>query len=115
MLERETLATATALLAFSASQALFPLMALFLVVDFNRFSAFSTLYVAGKLISATAFGAFMLSSSGDLLKSGGFYVYNQALLMTVTLGCALLDLISAFIAARVSREAPGPVSPEGAD
>ncbi|MDR1444106.1 MAG: hypothetical protein LBI94_04450 [Treponema sp.] len=82
-------------LIFGAANALFPLMALFLLVDFHRYAAYASLYAAGKILSvvvvvscgffwldriiqaiileeaASAAGNLVLIAIGDLLSAGG--------------------------------------------
>jgi hypothetical protein len=81
-------------LAFGAANALFPLMALFLTVDFNRYAPYASLYAAGKILAfvvlvscgflwrerivealftgkAAAVGDLLTVALGDLLSAAG--------------------------------------------
>jgi hypothetical protein len=83
-------------LIFGAPHALFPLMALFMVVDFNRHTAYIPLYTAGKALSVL-----VLVGSGffwrekivqAILLKGLEYLYTAGLLATAALG----DIVSVF-------------------
>jgi hypothetical protein len=81
-------------LIFGAANALFPLMALFLAVDFGRYAAYASLYAAGKILAvvvlascgffwqdriieaivegeAAAVGDLLMVALGDLATAGG--------------------------------------------
>jgi hypothetical protein len=82
-------------LAYGTANALFPLMALFLLVDFRRYAAYAPLYTAGKALMVI------------VLLGSGFFWWNriiqsimargEVLLYSVggLLGIAVGDLISA--------------------
>jgi hypothetical protein len=79
-------------LAFGAANALFPLMALFLVVDFGRYAPYASLYAAGKILAAT-----VLISCGFLWRDRIFEALftGKAAVVGDLLTVALGDLVSA--------------------
>jgi hypothetical protein len=94
-------------LVFGAAQALFPLMALFMLVDIGRYGAYASLYSAGKIL-----GVIVLLSCGIFWKDRliqAIGMTGEPLLYAVgsLLGIALGDLISAgggIVLARCSNQ-----------
>lgn len=77
-------------LIFGAPNALFPLMALFMLADFNRYTAYAPLYTAGKVLSIL-----VLAGSGffwrdriaqTILVKGLEPLYTAAGLLAIALG-----------------------------
>jgi hypothetical protein len=80
-------------LIFGAANALFPLMALFLLVDFHRYFPYASLYAAGKILSAVTMiscGFFWLDRIIQTIILGGA-VSTAGSLALIVMG----DLISA--------------------
>ncbi|MDR3248012.1 MAG: hypothetical protein LBT39_04425 [Treponema sp.] len=83
------------ILAFGAANALFPLMALFLLVDIRRYGVYASLYSAGKIL-----GVITLVSCGVFWQDRliqAIMLNGNALLYTIgsLLGIAMGDLVSA--------------------
>ena len=75
---------------FSASAALFPLMALFLWINTNRYKNYIPLYIAGKCIGIFAFLGWALLYRGFTPAEGSsFNVFTD----TIFLGCDILVLM----------------------
>jgi hypothetical protein len=102
-------------LIFGAANALFPLMTLFLLADFNCYIAYTSLYTAGKTLSALALvsagifqrdrviQAVMLNGPALLYAAGGLALI--ALGDTLTAACGLWMV-------RYARRAKAAASPE---
>jgi hypothetical protein len=103
-----------AILAYGTANALFPLMALFLLVDFRRYAAYAPLYTAGKALMVM-----VLVGSGFLWWNRiiqSIMAKGEVLLYSVggLLGIALGDLVSAgagILLIRCSR--PGKTAKHG--
>lgn len=76
--------------ALAAPTALFPLMALFIWLDIDRYNSFLPLYMAGKCIGIFAFlgwsiiyGRFTIITTGLIFESGNLFALGTALFITM--------------------------------
>ncbi|MDR3247373.1 MAG: hypothetical protein LBT39_01180 [Treponema sp.] len=95
-------------LIFGAANALFLLMALFLLVDIRRYGAYASLYVAGKVLAVVVLISCAVFGRDTILQA--IMLKGTSLLYTVgsLLGIAIGDLISTgggILLARYSKQA----------
>jgi hypothetical protein len=99
-------------LIFGASNALFPLMALFLAADFNRHAAYAPLYTAGKALSIL-----VLAGSGffwrekiiqTIMLRGPEFLYTAGGLLIIALGDICSVLCGVFLILRRGKAARDP-------
>jgi hypothetical protein len=86
-------------LIFGAPQALFPLMTLFLLTDFNRHTAYVPLYTAGKVLSVLALSGAAIFWQDKIVQAvllkGIDFLYLAGGLLVIALG----DVFSAICGA----------------
>jgi hypothetical protein len=83
--------------AFAAPQALFPLLLLFNWLDPVRYVSYPPLFLAGKVISAAAIGAWLLGSAQDTFLAVGLGNTGAVLLAAVSAAVLIYDLLSALV------------------
>jgi hypothetical protein len=94
---------------FGASNALFLLMALFLLTDFHRYGAYAPLYAAGKALSVLVLcGAAILRRDAiirSVLLKGVDFLYMAGGLAAVALGDAVSAICGVFLVLRWKKAA----------
>jgi hypothetical protein len=104
-------------LIFGAPNALFLLMALFMLVDFNRYTAYAPLYTAGKILSI-----FVLAGSGffwrdrivqTILLKGLGSLYAAGGLLAIALGDIFSVSCGVFLALHGKKAIQSPAANHG--
>lgn len=84
-------------IALSSTQALFPLMMVFITFAGERYIVFSSLYCAGKFLSAIVFGVLIVSTASDLISSSGFLFEYVLFLLGICSFVFVYDMASAAV------------------
>ena len=104
-------------LIFGVPNALFPLMVLFMLVDFDRYMAYAPLYSAGKALSIL-----VLAGSGffwrgrivqAILLKGPEFLYTAGGLLVIALGDVFSVVCGVFLILRCKRAIQGPAADHG--
>jgi hypothetical protein len=94
-------------LVYTVPNALFPLMALFVWIDLEKYRPYINLYMAGKVITAVSFFAWFILSFGflrdivwedranQILVSGAFLL-SAGDMLSIAGGCALIFRLKRF-------------------
>jgi hypothetical protein len=94
---------------FGASNALFPLMALFLLTDFHRYGAYAPLYAAGKVLSVLVLCSAAVLWRDRIIQSillkGIDFLYRAGGLAAVVLGDTVSAICGGFLALRWKKAA----------
>jgi hypothetical protein len=93
---------------FGAANALFPLMALFLLADFRRYGVYASLYTAGKILGVIALVSGGIFWRDSIIQAIMIKGVSLAYILGGLLGIAMGDLLSAgggFLLARFSKQA----------
>ncbi|GHV94471.1 hypothetical protein AGMMS50293_07910 [Spirochaetia bacterium] len=104
-------------LAYTAPNALFPLMALFVWLDMSRYGVYLPLYLAGKCISLFSIAGWLISSRWIIMIVAWFSNVQvpaaPGLLVWVLLSGELLSTAAALLIMRKTRQAAAVPVPEG--
>jgi hypothetical protein len=96
---------------FGASNALFLLMALFLLVDYYRYGAYAPLYAAGKVLSVVVLSSAAVFWRDKIIQSillkGPSFLYAAGSLAAIALGDTFSAICGIFLALRWKKTAPG--------
>ncbi len=94
-------------LAFSAAQAIFPILWLFLFLDSRRYAVYRPLGMAGKVISLTSLAAWIFGSQREVSLALAVSDVQSALLFFSVIGAFLLDALLLVALALLGRADKG--------
>jgi hypothetical protein len=81
-------------LVYTVPQALFPLMALFILIQFPAYESYIFLYIAGKTIGIVAFFAWIMASFQNILVSLAINMKETSVILGSALLLTALDALS---------------------